>query len=89
MQGQKADEGPKADEARLKQAFGTAVRLARTRSGLSAARLAREADVDRKYLLAVEKGRKDPGLIWQRRVAIALGLTLVELIARTEAEMQS
>lgn len=68
----------------MRVAFGLAVRRRRVMAGLSQERLAELAGVERAYVSALERGRRNPTLLTQQRIAAALGLTLGELIADAE-----
>ena len=65
-------------------AFGLAVRRRRTQMGLSQERLADLAKVERAYVSALERGRRNPTLLTQQRIAAALAISLQELIADAE-----
>lgn len=69
-----------------KAAFGLAVRRARTNAGLSQERLAEMADVERAYMSALERGKRNPTLLTQLKIASALGVPLSSLIAETETD---
>ena len=68
----------------VRVAFGLAVRRRRTQAGISQERLAELADVERAYVSALERGKRNPTLLTQQRLAGALGITLQQLIADTE-----
>ena len=72
--------------AELKRAFGLAVRLERVRRGLSQRRLATAARVDRAHLSGIERGKVDPGIEVQYRLAQALGTSVMRLWAQVAAE---
>ncbi|HEX4621369.1 MAG TPA: helix-turn-helix domain-containing protein [Myxococcaceae bacterium] len=76
-----------AEAARVRAAFGTVLRVFRARAGLHVAELARNARVSRRHLSQVEAGEKDPGLVWQRKVARALGVRLAALHAALDDEL--
>ena len=61
--------------------FGTAVRAARASLGWSQERLAQEAGLDRTYISGVERGRRNPSLLTQQRIATALRVTLAQLLS--------
>jgi ribosome-binding protein aMBF1 (putative translation factor) len=67
-----------------KQAFGLAVRRRRTQIGLSQESLADMASVERAYVSALERGKRNPTLLTQTRIAAALGVQLQQLIADAE-----
>lgn len=74
--------------AEIRRAFGLAVRIFRERQGWNQAQLSRASGVDRGYISRIETGSADPGLQVQRRLAEALGVSLTELLAQTEEELE-
>ena len=72
----------------VRRAFGLAVRIFREREGWSQAQLSQAAGIDRGYISRIEAGSVDPGLEMQRRIADALGISHVELIAQALEEEQ-
>lgn len=68
----------------LTAAFGLAVRRARTGAGLSQEGLANLAKLDRTYVSSLERGRRNPTLVTQHRLAEALGYRLSALIQQAE-----
>jgi transcriptional regulator with XRE-family HTH domain len=72
----------------IRQAFGLAVRIFRERRGWNQAQLANASDIDRGYISRIETGLVDPGLQVQRRLAEALGVSLTELVAQAEEELE-
>lgn len=68
----------------LRAAFGLAVRRRRVQAGVSQERLAELARVERAYVSALERGRRNPTLLTQQRIAKGLGITLHELLQDTE-----
>ncbi|MGH3760245.1 helix-turn-helix domain-containing protein [Actinophytocola sp.] len=67
--------------------FGLAVRAARRELGLAQEQLSDAAGLDRTYVSGLERGRRNPTLTTQERVASALGRPLHELI-KTAEEME-
>jgi transcriptional regulator with XRE-family HTH domain len=67
--------------------FGLAVRAARQQRGLAQEELAEVAGLDRTYISGLERGRRNPTLSTQERIAAALGCPLADLIRAAE-EMQ-
>ena len=59
--------------------FGTQVRIARERRGLSQAALADASGLHRSYLGGVERGERNPSLANIARIADALDLSIAEL----------
>lgn len=76
--------GPESVGRDLRQAFGLAVRRRRTQIGLSQEKLAELSGVERAYVSALERGKRNPTLMTQRRIAAALGVTLQQLVADAE-----
>jgi len=70
--------------ADIHSSFGTAVRGARHKAGLSQEALAARAGVHRTYVSSVELGKVRIGLEIAQRLALALNLTLSELITAAE-----
>lgn len=64
--------------------FGLAVRAARTEQGWAQERLSEMAGLDRTYVSGLERGRRNPTLTTQERIADALGRPLHELIRSAE-----
>jgi transcriptional regulator with XRE-family HTH domain len=68
----------------LQVAFGLAVRHIRTERGMSQEQLAARSGLDRTYVSGLERGTRNPTLITQQRLAVALGVRVAELIAYAE-----
>ena len=68
----------------MRVAFGLAVRRRRTAIGMSQERLAETAGLERAYVSALERGRRNPTLLTQQKIAVALGVPLRQLIAEAE-----
>jgi transcriptional regulator with XRE-family HTH domain len=64
--------------------FGLVVRRVRCDSGLSQEGLASAASLDRTYISGLERGRRNPTLVTQQRIALALGHPLSSLIHEAE-----
>lgn len=81
---------PRYRDSELLAAFGQAVRIARTRLGMSQAELAMRASppIGRARLGAIELGQRDPGLTIIDRIARALGMTLAQLMDATAQELR-
>ncbi|WP_275670816.1 helix-turn-helix domain-containing protein [Micromonospora globbae] len=75
---------PKPATSPLQVAFGLAVRRARTERKMSQEQLAASSGLDRTYVSGLERGRRNPTLTTQQRLAAALGLSVAELIAAAE-----
>jgi transcriptional regulator with XRE-family HTH domain len=56
-------------------------RLRQAQVGLSQEKLAVDAGIDLTYLGGIERGRRNPSLLVMARIAEALGVELVELLA--------
>ncbi len=70
-------------------AFGMAVRAARMKKGLAQDEFAVLAGVDRSHMGKIERGEHMPTLAMILRIAIALEISSAELMASTEANLQS
>jgi len=68
----------------LLSAFGLAVRHVRTGLGLSQEQLAAASGLDRTYVSGLERGRRNPTLTTQQRLAAALGMRVADLVAQAE-----
>lgn len=71
----------------MRVAFGLVVRRARCEKGLSQEALASAAGLDRTYVSSLERGRRNPTLTTQSKLAATLGIPLSTLLAEAE-EMQ-
>ena len=76
--------GPPVDESTLAEVFGLAVRKIRMEQGMSQEQLAGAAGLDRTYVSGLERGRRNPTLTTQERLAAALNTPLSELVAVAE-----
>jgi transcriptional regulator with XRE-family HTH domain len=65
-------------------AFGGAVRKIRLEQGISQEELAHRCNIDRSYMGAIERGEQNSGLLHLVRIAIALDVTVTELMATAE-----
>lgn len=65
-------------------AFGSAVRATRLEQGISQEALADLAGIDRSYMGGIERGEHNVALINLQKIAIALQVTIAELMARAE-----
>ncbi len=77
------DANPKANkkgDVPLLLRFGDRLRELRKRAGLSLSELAREAEVSRRYVTEAEAGRANPSLVKLSQLALALGISLAELL---------
>lgn len=66
---------------RLSEAFGAVIRARREELGLTQDELAHEAKVTRNHVSLLERGHRSPTLSTMKRLADALGQTLVELLS--------
>lgn len=60
--------------------FGKRVRQKRLEKGISQESLAFDAGIDRTYLPGIEKGTRNPSIKITHQIALALGITLSELL---------
>ena len=70
-----------------KRAFGEALREFRKRQGLSQAKLASDASLDRSYISLLERGIQSPTLVVLVQIATALSVRPSELIRRMEQNL--
>lgn len=68
-------------QARRLRAFGSVVREARLRRGLSQERLGLRCGLDRTYVSGIERGVRNPTLTVVHRLAQGLGTTASTLLA--------
>jgi XRE family transcriptional regulator, regulator of sulfur utilization len=69
------------------QAFGAAVRAARTEDGIAQETLAHLAGIERSHMGKIERGEHMPTLALVFKIARALGRSAGELILETEARL--
>lgn len=74
-------------EAIPAEAFGAAVREARTAAGIAQETLADLADVERSHLGKIERGEHLPNLALVLKLAVALNCSAAELMTATEARL--
>ena len=67
-----------------RQTFGTAVRDARQKLGLSQEDFAEKANVHRTYISSIELGKVSVGIEVANELAAALGLRLSEIVRMAE-----
>jgi transcriptional regulator with XRE-family HTH domain len=67
--------------ADLPKRLGNKIRVLRTRSGLSQARLAEKVDVSPEFMSRLERGLKSPALSTAERIAKTLGISISDLFA--------
>ena len=70
-----------ADYTPALTSFGKALREARLDSGQSQEALALKVGLDRTYVSATERGRKNPTLVSMLRLCEGLDITISELLA--------
>lgn len=63
-------------------AFGAAVRAIRREKDVSQEDLANDSGIDRSYLGAIERGEQNAGLLHLVRIAVALNVSLADVIAK-------
>lgn len=73
----------------LVSSFGTAVRQLREQQGWSQESLAERADLNRSYVGELERGQAIPSLLTLKKLALALNLSLANLLAHTERIAQT
>lgn len=76
-----SDPGPK-----FSYAFNVVVRRHRLARNLSQETLSEQAEVDRTYVGLLERGQRSAGLDVAHRLADALGVPFIDLVAEAEAE---
>ena len=64
---------------------GRNVRRLRAAKGMTQERLAFAADLDLTYIGGIERGRRNPSLLAMARIADALDVPLVDLLADTDS----
>lgn len=86
MSAQAQDPAPVSDA----EAIGNRIRSLRDQQQLSLSELAERANVSKSYLSTVEKGTGSrPGAAVLHKVAVALGVTLADLLGRTVRATQN
>lgn len=65
-------------------AFGQAVRIVRSKMGVSQEGLAYKAEIQRSYMGEIERGEKNPSLAIILRIAMALDISTTVLLAEME-----
>lgn len=73
----------------LAASFGSALRVLRTRRGISQEALADLVGVQRTYVVDLEAGRRNPTLRTIGRFAAALDASLVELFSAVDGDTRS
>ena len=73
----------------LRHAVGAALRRIRLDRGLTLREVAAAARVSMPYLSEIERGRKEPSSEVLAGVCVALGLTMVDLLAHSAAEIRA
>ena len=74
-------------EAEPAQAFGAAVRAARTEQGVAQETLAHLASIERSHMGKIERGEHMPTLAIILKIARALGCSSAELMTATESRL--
>lgn len=69
--------------------FGIAMRQLREQQGCSQEGLAERADLNRSYIGELERGQAIPSLLTLRKLALALNLSLANLLAHAEGIEQT
>jgi len=73
----------------IDQGFATVLRKLRLEKGLSQEAFAFEAGIHRTYVSQLERGLKSPSLKTIQKIATVLNITLSELMALVENEMNN
>ena len=73
----------------LVSSFGITVRQLREQQGWSQEVLAERADLNRSYVGELERGQAIPSLLTLNKLAVALNLSLANLLAHTERIAQT
>ncbi len=74
-------------EAEPAQAFGAAVRAARTEQGVAQETLAHLAGIERSHMGKIERGEHMPTLAIILKIARALGCSAADLMTATESRL--
>jgi len=77
-----------ADDGDFLHVMGKRVRDARERRGMSRRALSESAEVSERYLAQLEAGEGNASVVLLRRVAAALGISLIELVGDNEAPVE-
>ena len=77
-----------ADHGDFLHVMGKRVRDARERRGMSRRALSESAEVSERYLAQLEAGEGNASVVLLRRVAAALGISLIELVGDNEAPVE-
>lgn len=64
----------------IRQRLAANVRRLRKQTGLSQEKFAIEHGIDRTYVSAIERGRRNPTIVVVERIAFALGVDVIELL---------
>jgi transcriptional regulator with XRE-family HTH domain len=70
----------------IKQRFGRAIRRRRRELDLSQEQLAERAELHRTYISSIERGAQNPSLENIERLAIALEISIADLLIRYDVE---
>lgn len=71
-----------------KLAFGKVLRSFRLQKDLTQEQLGWKARIDRKFISALERGMKEPGLMTLIRITKTLGVSLAEFMTEVEKELE-
>ncbi len=83
-----AAEMPDADDEEFLSELGSRVRKLREQRGMARKVLARNAQVSERYLAQLELGEGNMSIVLLRRIATALGATLIELLDTRERSVE-
>ena len=64
----------------VRERLAANVRRLRKQTGLSQEKFAFEHGIDRTYVSAIERGKRNPTIVVVERFAVALGVDVVELL---------
>src|SRR5262245_10081790 len=78
----------KLDDGDFLHAMGRRVRESRERRGMSRRALAEAAEISERYLAQLEAGEGNASVVLLRRVAAALGMSLIELVGENESPVE-
>jgi len=74
------------DQTELQRRFGAAIRRRRLQARLGQEKLADQAGLHRTHVSLIERGQGMPTLVVIHKLAVALGISMAELMAEAESE---